>query len=134
MRVKNPEELTKKERQRANALRYLAKPGVKEKRAEVMRAHADKNKERIENCRLIRTYGISLKDYNSLFILQKGCCAICGEHQLTMKNKLVVDHNHETGEIRGLLCRPCNMGIGLLKDKTEVLLNAAKYLASYFEG
>ena len=47
------------------------------------------------------------------------------------KNALTVDHNHVTGQIRGLLCTNCNLGIGNFKDKTELLKNAIKYLEKY---
>lgn len=45
---------------------------------------------------------------NVLFVKQKGCCAICGKHQREFKRRLNVDHNHKTGQVRGLLCYRCN--------------------------
>lgn len=67
-------------------------------------------------------------EYNELFAQQNGCCAICGRHQSNLTKRLAVDHNHITGEIRGLLCHKCNQGIGLLQDDYDLLIKAAKYL------
>jgi len=73
-------------------------------------------------------YDIDLKEYNRLYDLQEGKCYICNTHQKELSRSLCVDHNHETGDIRGLLCTNCNAGIGLLKDDINILENALKYL------
>lgn len=70
-------------------------------------------------------YGLSIADYDVLAEKQNGVCAICGEPD---KQRLAVDHNHETGVVRGLLCRLCNLGLGHFKDRPGVLTKAAKYL------
>lgn len=60
-------------------------------------------------------------------------CEICG----VLFSETIVrqqDHNHKTGAVRGVLCRPCNVGIGFLRDNTSVLENAIKYLRRYDEG
>lgn len=80
------------------------------------------------NRKLKVTYGITLDDYNKMFSIQSGCCDICKTHQSQLKRPLDVDHNHDTGEVRGLLCSNCNTGIGLLKDSSEILTLAIKYL------
>jgi hypothetical protein len=64
----------------------------------------------------LKQYGISLEIYESILIEQNYCCAICGKHQSNFKKRLAVDHNHETGEIRGLLCTGCNKFI--ISDRT----------------
>jgi hypothetical protein len=76
-----------------------------------------------------RTYGISLKDYENLYIRQNGMCAIC-HHPEPVKSRLFlsVDHDHKTGRVRGLLCSKCNMALGLFEDKTDRLRSAAIYL------
>jgi hypothetical protein len=66
--------------------------------------------------------------YLQMLDCQKSCCAICGGHQDKFKRKLCVDHNHETGEARGLLCDACNGGIGKLRDSIELLEKAINYL------
>lgn len=80
---------------------------------------------------LKRIYGMTIKDYNKLFTLQKGCCAICGKHQTECNKTLCVDHNHETGEVRGLLCHSCNVALGLLKEDINSINNIINYLKIY---
>jgi hypothetical protein len=74
------------------------------------------------------TYGLSKEDYNNLFQKQKGCCAICGIHQSESKHRLHIDHDHNTGKVRGLLCGNCNTGIGNLRDSIDLLKKAIGYL------
>ena len=80
------------------------------------------------NYDLKRFYGITLDDYNRIFIEQTGCCAMCGRHQSEFKKRLAVDHDHKTGKIRGLLCTNCNLKLGILEDKNLVELSKL-YLA-----
>lgn len=81
---------------------------------------------------LKRTYGITLEDYNKMAETQDHKCMICGGTEMNYRNKvLCVDHNHETGKIRGLLCGLCNSGIGKFKENEQLLLNAIKYLQQY---
>ncbi len=63
--------------------------------------------------------------YNTLNSRQKGKCAICNKKS---KSKMVIDHNHKTGKIRGLLCIQCNSGLGMFRDSRKVLSRAIKYL------
>ena len=76
-----------------------------------------------KTCRLEKTYGLSKEDYQHLYTIQNGKCAICKK-----SNPECVDHNHKTGEVRGLLCGGCNKGIGFLKDSLEVVHEAYQYL------
>lgn len=63
---------------------------------------------------------------------QHGVCAICGKPETKPNAKyLAVDHDHKTGEVRGLLCNNCNRALGLLQDNTEVLQNAINYLKKH---
>lgn len=73
-------------------------------------------------------YGITLEQYNGMFEEQSGCCAICHTHQLQLDKRLAVDHCHDTGKVRKLLCSACNMAIGLLKHDIKLLISAANYL------
>jgi hypothetical protein len=77
---------------------------------------------------LKKTFGISIEEYNRIFELQNGCCAICGKHQSELTHTLCVDHNHNTGEVRGLLCSNCNVGIGSFHENIEVLHSAIDYI------
>lgn len=72
-------------------------------------------------------YGLSHGDWLKIWENQDGKCAICGETFIEPSNACI-DHNHKTGEIRGLLCRNCNLGIGLFKDNPELLIKAMEYL------
>ena len=68
------------------------------------------------------------EQYDEILMSQKGCCACCGTHHTEIKKGLAVDHCHETGSIRGLLCLNCNTGIGKLGDDVDGLLKALAYL------
>lgn len=76
----------------------------------------------------LRSYGLTLEDYERMFDEQLGLCKICGEEETNPKRSLAVDHDHDTGEVRGLLCGKCNSGIGLLRDSSELLACAYLYL------
>jgi len=75
-------------------------------------------------------YGMTANEYNTLLVRQGGKCAICGYSD--MSNRRVfphIDHCHDSGEIRGLLCGKCNWGLGSFRDNPQLLLNAIDYLA-----
>jgi Recombination endonuclease VII len=74
-----------------------------------------------------RQYGITLEEYNVILSAQNGACAICKTRMTTP----CVDHDHNTGRVRGLLCSECNKAIGFLKDDPDRCLNAATYLRSF---
>lgn len=80
---------------------------------------------------LKKNYGMTIEQYEAFYSLQKGCCASCGDHESTGKRKLNVDHDHETGLIRGLLCNRCNPGIGYFNDSVERLAMAIRYLNKF---
>ena len=88
----------------------------------------DVNRMVLKSYKLKHFYGITPADYNKMFDIQGGCCAICKGHQSTFDKKLAVDHDHVTGEIRGLLCSPCNRGLGDFRDDVIFLASAIKYL------
>ena len=85
------------------------------------------------NTRYLRQYGITLETYNSMLEAQKGLCNICGSSSPRRKgwNHFCVDHCHQTGKIRGLLCGSCNSALGLMKDKKQILLNMIHYLEDH---
>ena len=73
--------------------------------------------------------GFTPEEFEQKFEEQGSRCAICGTDKPTGKWKVfAVDHNHETGQVRELLCNECNRGIGLLKDNPDLLMKAAEYL------
>lgn len=77
---------------------------------------------------LQRQYGINLKMYNQMLTNQEECCGICKCHRNELRTDLHVDHDHETGKVRGLLCRDCNTGLGFFKDSLIGLEMAIQYL------
>ena len=88
-------------------------------------------KEKARERNLQRNYRLSQKDFNLLWSEQKGCCAVCSVQMSPRgkgRNAVCVDHNHDTGMVRGLLCGSCNRGIGCLRDSPEVIDAAAAYL------
>lgn len=77
-------------------------------------------------------YGITENDYNEMYKSQEGLCAICGNPP-KMGQRLYVDHNHNTGEVRALLCQLCNSGLGSFKENIKLLSSAITYLETYKE-
>jgi hypothetical protein len=75
----------------------------------------------------VERYGITLDDYQRMHARQQGECAICERHE-TSVGPLVVDHDHDSGKVRGLLCHSCNRGLGQFKDDPELLRAASAYL------
>ena len=73
--------------------------------------------------RNLKQYGLTQEDYNVMFDSQDGVCVICKE-----QIKLVVDHCHDSGKVRGLLCHYCNLGLGHFKDDVKLLQSAILYL------
>lgn len=84
--------------------------------------------------RLHEKYGLTQADVDAMLASQGGGCAICGLAEKKADSRsgktveICVDHNHETGKVRGLLCDQCNRGIGLLGDSVETLRAALAYL------
>lgn len=78
-----------------------------------------------------KTYGIPYTEYELRLSLQEYSCAICGKGSKEDEKRLAVDHNHENGDIRGLLCISCNLIIGHANDDIEILFSAIKYLEDY---
>ena len=72
-------------------------------------------------------YGITEKEYEEQFQLQKGVCAVCRRPAPSGK-PLFIDHNPTNGENRGLLCFSCNVSLGHFGDSVEMLLRAIEYL------
>jgi hypothetical protein len=79
---------------------------------------------------LLTTYGMTSDEYDRMLASQDGKCAICGtdDPQSARNNVWNVDHDHDTGEVRGLLCSPCNRGMGLLQDNPKVIEKVLQYL------
>lgn len=81
---------------------------------------------RLRNSHLVLYYGITLDEHERRAEAQGNACAICGRHN--GRKRLAVDHDHKTGEVRGLLCEKCNQGLGNFGDDPDRLRKAADYL------
>jgi len=86
------------------------------------------NPEKRHRNKLRYGYKLSVLQYNLMLAEQNGRCAICGTVKCDTGRRFAVDHDHETGTIRGLLCRACNQGLGQFKDNPELLSKAFEYL------
>lgn len=89
--------------------------------------------EAIADAFLHRQYNISLEDYKDLYVKQDGKCAICnsdGRSRISIHHSmpLVIDHDHNTHKVRGLLCHTCNTALGQLEDSVDLLNKAINYL------
>ncbi len=95
-----------------------------------------KNPRRRREQNLRATYGITQEAYDLVLEYQGGGCAICGRKENTAKyfKYLHVDHDHTTGEVRGILCDSCNLAIGKFQDNPELLRRAADYLDGGLES
>lgn len=86
-----------------------------------------------KNFSLKKSFGIDLAEYQRMFVEQKGCCATCDKPETGKDNNgrvkwLAVDHDHENGAVRGLLCENCNKALGLIGDNVATLRAAIRYL------
>lgn len=81
-----------------------------------------------KDCKLRKTYGITLEEYNAMLESQGGVCAICGGTEPAEGRMMAVDHCHATGKVRGILCSCCNRALGLFRDNTDYLKSAINYL------
>lgn len=89
------------------------------------------NKQRQRKWHLQKNYGLTTEAYNTMVAGQNGVCAICGTKPNTKGNNgkiLLVDHNHKTGEVRGLLCHRCNKLLSDAQDSPAILEAGAEYL------
>lgn len=78
-------------------------------------------------------YGITLEDYDAMLEAQDGRCAICGTTECGHGRTefFLVDHDHDTDEVRGLLCQGCNTGLGGFRENIDSLKSAIDYLESF---
>lgn len=109
------------------AVRRAYKKSKRGKEAEKRYRQSQKFKQRSSLERLKHRYNLTPTDYQLLKDKQNGLCAIC-KNPPKVGTRLVVDHSHKTNQVRGLLCGPCNMALGLLKDNIDFLGRAIDYL------
>ena len=124
--------LTKENYKKSGRRGYICKPCTNEYQCKTRKPLTNKLKKQYREAGLKAKFGMSIEEYDKLFFLQQGKCAICGqpetETRLGVVKRLAVDHNHTTGKIRGLLCCSCNKALGLLKDDISIMKSAIDYL------
>lgn len=114
--------------------RYQQEPGLAERTRERSRQWRERNpgwaKENDLRKHLLRKFQITLEEFRAIESAQDGRCAICrrAPGEGIDAKRLAVDHNHDSGAIRGLLCRHCNTGIGLFREDAGVMDRAAYYV------
>lgn len=112
----------------SGGLSYKCKSCVKKKNAiyyEKNRTHLVSNWRKNE---LMRKYNLTIADYEITLAKQNGKCAICLSSEHKGRGHFYVDHDHSTGKLRGLLCNPCNIALGMFRDSIETLQAAVRYL------
>lgn len=97
------------------------------------KTYREQNREKVldieRRSKLKTTYGISVAQYDSMLKKQGGKCAVCSSKKPGGRTKMFfIDHCHNSGQVRGLLCMRCNTGLGLFLDNPKFLLNAVSYL------
>jgi hypothetical protein len=120
---------------------YAQRPEVKARHNELVKASYHRDREKIRERakgrydpaknkdQLLRSkFGLTLADYEAMLEAQGGVCAICLRPERKENKSLNVDHCHSTGIVRGLLCGPCNTGLGMFSDDPERIMAAISYL------
>lgn len=121
LKARNPEYA---QRQRANNTEWIAS-----NRTRYLTYQRTYGRSIIGKEKALLRYGLSMADYEAMFVAQEGRCLICrGEHSPDGGLRLCVDHDHATNRVRGLLCIRCNAGLGQFQDDPVRLLAAAAYL------
>jgi len=109
----------------------------KKLKAEYMREYRKENPEKFRLIDVKKKFGLSSEEYSQLLFESNGVCAICHKPELKIDYRtgkvlnLSVDHNHDTGKVRGMLCMDCNRALGMFQDSPELLINAISYLQKY---
>ena len=110
----------------SDGLSIYCKPCIRAKNA----TYRSKNPEATRANNLKSKFGLTLDEYDTMLSDQGGACAICGTDTPGGHGRFHVDHNHDTGENRGLLCHHCNVGLGHFRDSIATLSAAITYLST----
>ena len=98
-----------------------------DKQKEYQQQYFQKNKIKIYSQR--NGWIITLNEYNEMLKQAKNKCSLCDKDN--GNRKLFIDHNHNTGKVRGLLCNKCNSALGMFNDDAELLKKASDYVIKY---
>ena len=105
---------------------------IREYRARTRKENPDKYRDYYKNSNLKSNYGITLEEYNLMHEKQQGKCAICGVKDNNKIKNLNVDHNHNTGKTRELLCKQCNTALGYVEKDLEKVEKFKMYLNKHY--
>jgi hypothetical protein len=124
----------RKEWYRHNRQREIARVRIWQRaNPERLKASRDRNRERrnrkMREIHLRNKFGLTPDQYGVILADQGGACALCKKPP-TLGISLHVDHDHRTGEIRGLLCMRCNNALGLFRENSDLLRRAARYVTT----
>lgn len=127
-------DLTGAQRERRRAQHHSWRIANKAKIQDYTKRHRERYKDKIKTKNRrekLRAYGMTPEEYAKRLADQNYCCAVCKQGAWDCRDGvLVVDHNHKTGRIRGLLCHRCNSGLGMFDDDPNNLDCGARYLRS----
>ena len=90
------------------------------------RKRVDHRKYKLKQC-----YGLTVEQYEKMLDEQNRLCAICFSHTPNSKLDWCVDHDHQSGKVRGILCHPCNTLLGAARDNQTILASAMNYLGKH---
>jgi len=97
-----------------------------------MREHKSRQEitpaERTRRYKLKSKFGITVEQYDQMVVAQGNQCKICRCELAANRKSWDIDHCHNTGKVRGLLCNPCNQGLGMFKDNPDIIQSAINYL------
>ena len=114
------------------------RPYCRSCRRQVEKDRRDRNPDRAQRMRLqnlLRAYGMTPEGYEAMLTAQAGACWICTSTEPGNGHlRLVVDHDHVTGRVRGLLCNNCNVGLANFRENPSLLASAIRYLGHQSES
>lgn len=93
-------------------------------------AYRKANPDKVRENHLVRKYGITLQQRADRLAAQGGCCALCGSDDFGVRGPQV-DHDHQSKQLRGILCIGCNLGLGAFDDDPQLMRKAADYVERY---
>ena len=109
--------------------RHICKACYSDAGNEWQRGHPDEAARHKRNHHLLKTFGITLAEFEVMLESQQGSCASCADELVDPRGYGPhVDHDHDTGKVRGILCFGCNVGLGAFRDDPRRLRAAAEYL------
>ena len=129
----NCKDCSKESKKRSREKSIDLKQKTKQYKQNYRKKHPERNNGYYRR-RNLSKYNLSLLEYENILNSQNGACAICLKNEIIndnfnkMAKLLSIDHDHNTGKVRGLLCNKCNTGLGLFEDSIESLVKAIEYL------